>query len=274
MVYLDSAGPTVTIPVSTNAPDPNYRIQVYHWQPIPLPGTPFPGRWVALASTLVNGQAVAVNDGHYTGWFAAWWVVRPHFTDIAGTWAENDIRRMDGLGFVEGYPGPGDGLDRPFGYGRSITRAEFATIAARILGLNPPAHAYTAVSGLSWSDVENILRQHYTDWSDIPGWAAPYVAAMTKAGYVSGMDGRFEGDMPITRIQAGVIVSNILRAVGYTTPADLSRFRDAADLPDWAKSALVSGVLNGNQGLLMPNADITRAEATVVLLRLFRDLGF
>jgi len=182
---------------------------------------------------------------------------------------------MDGLGFVEGYPNPADphSLYRPFGPNRDVSRAEFTTIVARILGLNPPNHAYAILSPLPAAQAQAVLKAHYSD--TVPAWAAPYVAAMTKAGYVDGVDGRFDGNAPVTRIQAGVIVSRLLKATGYATqPANLKQFKVANDIPAWAKSGLISGVLNGTNGKLDPNNPISRAEATVVLLRLFRDLGF
>ncbi len=270
--YQTGAPPEIIIPIATQPPGPDYTIEIYHWQPRPLPGTGFPGRWVALATTWQNGRAVAVNDGDYTGWFAAWWVIKPHFTDIAGSWAVNDIRRLNGLGMVEGYPG--NGLDRPFGPDRPITRTELTVIAARIMGLNPGTHAYAYLQPLSYNQAVAILGKAYADWQTIPVWARTYVAAMTKAGYVHGMNGRFDGDLFMSRIQAGVLVSNILRAVGYTTPARLGRFADAGSIPAWADGRLVKGVLNGTNGLLRPNDTITRAEESAVLLRLFRALGW
>jgi hypothetical protein len=182
---------------------------------------------------------------------------------------------MEGLGFVEGHTNPTDpsSLDRPFGPERDVSRAEFVTIVARILGLNPPNHAYAILSPLPAAEAQALLKTRYAD--TVPAWAAPYVAAMTKAGYVDGIDGMFDGNSPITRIEAGVIVSRLLKATGYVTqPANLNQFKDAANIPAWAKSGVVAGVLNGSNGKLNPDNPISRTEATVVLLRLFRDLGF
>lgn len=71
------------------------------------------------------------------------------------------------------------------------------------------------------------------------------------------------------------MVSNALAKIPGYKPADLSGFRDAADVPEWAKAAVSDGVLGGYpDGSLKPNMHITRAEALTTLLRLLRALGW
>jgi hypothetical protein len=71
------------------------------------------------------------------------------------------------------------------------------------------------------------------------------------------------------------MVSNFLKRLPGYSPADLAGFRDAADVPDWARAAVADGVLSGYpDGTLRPNGEITRAEALAVLLRLLRALGW
>jgi len=270
MTYLRDPASSVGIEVPGRAPAPGYVIQIYHWQSAP-PGSPFPGRWITLATTLRGGRAVAVNEGDYSGWFAAWWVVEPRFTDLDGNWAADAIQRLSGLGLVEGYPAPGGG--QFFAPERPATREEFVTMVGRVLGLVPPS-AGSIAKVPSPEQADGILRDHFADQAGIAGWARPLVAAMTRAGYVRGMEGNFNPDQPVTRIQAGAIVSRALEVAGKTAPAPAGRFRDLSAVPAWAEGAVAGGVLRGNDGLLRPNDPLTRAEASTILLRLVRDLGF
>ena len=70
-----------------------------------------------------------------------------NFTDIAGHWAEEDIRLLAGRGFIKGV---GDDLFAP---AAKITRAEFATLLVRILGLTKetsPETIFTDVTADNW----------------------------------------------------------------------------------------------------------------------------
>jgi hypothetical protein len=110
-----------------------------------------------------------------------------------------------------------------------------------------------AATTLSRVQTQDILEKGYAYWRTIPGWVAPYVAALTGAGYLKGLDGDFNAGRPITRIQAGFLVSEILKSAGYGKPAGLKNFRDAAAVPNWVGSGLVKGVLRGSENLLRPN---------------------
>ena len=61
-----------------------------------------------------------------------------------------------------------------------------------------------------------------------------------------------------------------------SSPADLSSYRDAKDVADWAESAVqwavASGLINGmDDGTLSPSGTATRAQVAVIFLR-FADL--
>lgn len=237
-------------------------------------------KWVALA-TYPNGagSVKAQNDGHYSGWFVVMGCIQPTFTDIPGTWAENYINRMNGLGLIEGYPDPNNptSLIRPAGPDRVIIRCELTTMVARILGLAPgDTHLYPTITFMT--DPENIaiLNAHYADADNIPGWSRPFVAAMTKAGLVSGQGYGFAPNNEMTRIEAAVMISNALKNVpGFNTPADLSVFTDYDQVPSWAIGKVAQGTIGGYpDGTLRPNQPITRAEAQVLLLTLLKGLGW
>ncbi|WP_156896593.1 S-layer homology domain-containing protein [Desulfovirgula thermocuniculi] len=235
-------------------------------------------KWVALASyPQPDGRAVkALNDGGYSGWVAVFAVKQPRFTDVQGHWAEVTINRMNGLALVEGYPNPKDpaSLERPCGPDRDITRAEFVAVLTRALGLLPEGEQklYSVLTHPKPEEKARVL----SGVRGVPEWASDAIAAALLSGLASGRgQGDFAGDEPITRIEAAVMVSNFLKRLPGYEPADLAPFRDAQDVPDWAKAAVGNGVLSGYpDNTLRPNAHITRAEALTVLLRLLRALGW
>ncbi|MGB9887897.1 MAG: S-layer homology domain-containing protein [Moorellales bacterium] len=233
-------------------------------------------KWVALASYPEGGKVRAVNDGGYTGWAAVFAVRQPRFADIQGHWAEPVINRMNGLALAEGYPNPQDpaSLERPVGPDRPITRAEFVAVLTRALGLLPEGEQklYDVMANLSPEEEARVL----SGTKGVPGWCRGAAAAALASGLASGRaPGDFAGDEPITRVEAAVMVSNFLKRLPGYSPADLAAFRDAADVPDWARAAVADGVLGGYpDGTLRPNSQITRAEAFAVLLRLLRALGW
>ncbi|WP_165847819.1 S-layer homology domain-containing protein [Ammonifex thiophilus] len=236
------------------------------------------GKWVALASYPVEGgKAVrALNDGGYSGWVAVFAVRQPKFTDVAGHWAEPVINRANGLALVEGYPNPENpsSLERPCRPDAPVTRAEFVAVLTRALGLLPEGEQklYRVVTRPTPEEKERALA----GMKGVPGWASDAVAAALLSGLASGRaPGDFAGDEAITRAEAAVMVSNFLKKLPDYSPADLSRFKDARDVPEWARAAVAEGVLSGYpDGTLKPGATITRAESLAVLLRLLRALGW
>jgi uncharacterized membrane protein YgcG len=230
-------------------------------------------KWVALASYPAGeGKIRVMNDGGYSGWFAVFGVIKPTFTDVDGHWAEQTANRMNSLGLLEGYPGPDGGLVRPAGLDRQVTRAEFTCVVGRILGLNPGDLMYQQLKPIP-PDKANAVLSRFTD--RVPAWGYNVIAAMVDAGYASGRGGKFDGDAPITRIEAAAMVSRVLAQLPDKPTTDLTKFADAQDVPDWAKDAVKAGVIGGYpDGTLRPNEPISRAEALEVLLRLLRALGW
>ena len=115
-----------------------------------------------------------------------YWSTSNSFSDVtAGSWYNNAISTTANAGWVSGYP---DGSFRPDAY---ITRAEFATIAARFL-----------------SDVYGGADM----FTDISGhWAANYINRAAAAGWINGYaDGTFRPDAYITRAEAVTLINRML----------------------------------------------------------------
>ena len=107
------------------------------------------------------------------------WSTSSGFTDVtAANWYNNAISTTAQAGWIAGYE---DGSFRPNAY---ITRAEFATIAARFLS-------------------EDYAGGHR--FNDIQGhWAAEYIDRAAAAGWIGGYeDGTFRPNAYITRAAGG-----------------------------------------------------------------------
>ena len=251
---------------TTLSNNPGHDARIYYWRPEVE-------KWVALATYPDgDGKVKAINDGGYKGWFVVFGVVQPHFTDVGASWAEQLINRMNGLGLIEGYAVKGSDLRmaRPE---QKVTRAEFTMFITRIMNMNPDN---VLLPNIPDSEVESILSQGYTDGAEISPWVRSAVAKATKAGLVPFEGSSFEPLEPITRIEAGVMVSRALKKFKDFKTIDLTGFKDSIDIPGWAVDEVVENALLGyTDNTLKPNADIARAESLAMLLRLFiKGLGW
>ena len=131
------------------------------------------------------------------------------FSDVKpGDWYNNAVSTMVNAGVITGY---NDGTFRP---NDPITRAEFATIAARFL-----------------SDPYSLQDQFY----DTEGhWAEVYINRAAEVGWINGYnDGSFRPNKAITRAEAVTLVNNVL---GREPHADYM-LDDMITWPDNPKSA-------------------------------------
>ena len=167
-------------------------------------------------------------------------------SDIKGHWAESAITSWQDKGLITGYT---DGTFKP---DNSITRAEFASMVNKALGL-------TEKGDVPFSDVQS------------GSWYYDAISIAVKAGYCSGYeDGTFKPDATITRAEAAVMIA-LAKGLTQNTAA-ASGFADAANIPAWAKGyvgAVVSaGYMSGRpDGTFDATNTITRAEAVSSLDR-------
>ncbi|NLW25089.1 MAG: S-layer homology domain-containing protein [Clostridia bacterium] len=201
----------------------------------------------------------------YTGWFNVYGVIQPLFIDIDEHWAEVTTNRMNGLGIIEGYPG--EGLVRTARLDRNITRAEFISLLFRLLNINPDN---LILETYDYDETHAILEEYFENFAEIPKWVVEVLAASTKAGLVDASEGVFLANEPITRLEAAVMVSKAFKILEQYQPIDLTQFKDAKDIPDWAQASLAEDVIEGYpDSTFRPDNFITRAEALTVLMRLF-----
>ncbi|BBI31924.1 Ig-like domain repeat protein [Cohnella abietis] len=185
------------------------------------------------------------------------------FNDMQQHWAKNDVATLSSKLIVEGTE---NNLFEP---SRQITRAEFAALIIRSLGIQPissPTNTFNDVLSSKWY--------------------SGTIAAITKTGLMQGDEkGNFKPDSPITRKE---MVAIVVRAMGYAgksiklstaaeADAALAGFTDRADL-QWAKvefaSAVKAGLIQGQTATkLEGNAIASRAEAAALIARYLINAG-
>lgn len=180
------------------------------------------------------------------------------FEDLIGHWAKADIELLASKLVVKGKS------DDRFEPEHELTRAEFATLLVRAMGLSEDDTS-------RFSDVQS------TDWF------AGAVNAAAKAGLVDGLEeGTFGPSVNITREQMAVMIIRAMRFAGQqpTTNAEgLSVFTDSQHISDWAKDAVARSVSAGliygkTTTTFSPKEKASRAEATVMLKRMLQALQF
>ena len=196
---------------------------------------------------------VSFKTNHFSKYFAMPGI--KEFDDVEGiTWAEKQIEVLAGKGFING---KSEGVFDPKA---AITRAEFAALLTRLLALSGE------VSSMPFADVPS------------DAWYAEDVAAAFANGVVTGNSATtFDPNGNITRQEMAVMIGRVLSEQGYVAAdtTELTAFTDSNAVAAWAKSGVAMAareeIVNGNpDGSFAPAANASRAEAAVMLYRLFK----
>jgi VCBS repeat-containing protein len=184
------------------------------------------------------------------------------FADVVSHWAKDAINDMGSRMVVTGI---GSGIYEPE---RSITRAEFAAIIARALGL---------AQGMDESAFGDVSL---TDWFN------GYVDTATLYNLITGYDSvSFAPNDTITREQAMTILARAMKLTGLNVSltdsevsALLANYTDAGLVSDYAKAGaaacIKTGVVSGTTAAtISPKDDVTRAEVAVMVQRLLQKSG-
>ncbi|WP_405155831.1 S-layer homology domain-containing protein [Paenibacillus sp. FSL K6-0108] len=172
------------------------------------------------------------------------------FQDAASHWASKDILSAAKIGIINGYP---DGRFRP---DASITRAEFSTILVKAFALR---------SGSGTIELRDIQTS----------WARDSIEILVSNGVINGYsDGTFHADYRITRAEMVAMISKILILQNIQSD-DTATFVDVAP-QHWAKEiielAAKAGIIEGKgENRFEPDANLTRAEALTVIMRMLRE---
>ena len=170
------------------------------------------------------------------------------FWDIENHWAQNEIIDFTNKGYLNGK------LDGGFHPQDAITRAEFVKVINRMFGL-------TSTSGVTFTDVQNGY------------WAKNEIDIAVTNGVAQGDGmGNFEPEKPITRQEAAKMIANYLK-ISDTNHDKILKFPDYNQVANWAinelEAVIERGYIKGDDlGMLSPRANMTRAEAIVMLSRI------
>jgi len=179
------------------------------------------------------------------------------FSDLSGHWAAADIAEMVSKGFVKGIS------TTEFAPQRNITRAEFAAILLRALGI---------------TEETQLMGSFYDVSAD--HWYFGTVNTAAKLGLITGYTPTsFGPEDKITREQIAVMLDRALAYKNKTLDLDaetistkLSTFQDQGLISSWAQESVATAValeiVKGRTTTqFAPNATATRAEAAVMILR-------
>lgn len=177
------------------------------------------------------------------------------FKDMKGHWAKEDVEYMAALDLVSGK------AEGTFAPDDTVTRAEFAVLITRAMGLSTEEYAN------SFFDVVS------------EDWYAGYVQAAKSAGYMNGSDGLFRPNDPISREEIATV---IVAAYNAETNTQLEKggalyFNDIDEIGPWAYDYIVEAVNEGfvaglTEDTFAPKAEATRAQAVVMLRRVYDKL--
>lgn len=213
-----------------------------------------------------KGQASPVPNGKYdeasgqmifrTTHFSQYAVayVQKKFGDLTPfPWAKQAVEVLAAKGVIRGVS------DTAFGPGASIKRADFVKLLVESLGLTADAEG-------NFGDV--MPDRYYYEAVGI----AKTLGIATGAG-----NNQFRPQSAITREEAAVLIDRALRLVQYGLPEGseevLGGFADKQHISSYARNSMIalvkSGLLQGGNGRLNPTSSLTRAEAAVLLYRIY-----
>lgn len=179
------------------------------------------------------------------------------FPDLAAHRSKNAVEALAARAIIDGTDG---GIFAP---DRLMTRAEFAAVVVRALGL--PLRATTVF--------DDVART---------AWYADDVGTAWRYAIVSGVSARaFDPEGFITRQQAAAMLTRAARLGGMDTDVTaqqvsqtLSEFADGAAVAPWAAESLVfcyrSGIYDDSRALVEPERAITRGEIAQAVYNLLR----
>lgn len=181
------------------------------------------------------------------------------FTDVANHWSKEAVNNLGSRMIINGVR---EGIFAP---NQDITRAQFAAIIVRALGLKT-----------------DDLTSHYADVTT-DAWYASYINAASEYKLIQGYsNGHFGPNDKITRQQAMTILARALLLTDIDTTISeqeaatiLAAFIDEGQIAEYAKSpiavAVKTGLVTGKANkTIAPTANISRAEVAVIIERFLK----
>lgn len=172
--------------------------------------------------------------------------IKVSFSDVKGHWAENEIISLAEKGIIKGVS------ENSFQPERSITRAEFAALIVRILGLSDGERAKEFI------DV------------DSDAWYANDIYIASNAGLINGSNGYLRPNDKISREEAAVIISRIFENKDAVSEAQFADFNECSE---WAKDSInfvvQDGIMKGvDENSFSPKTYVSRAQSATMIWRI------
>ncbi|MGW8959746.1 S8 family serine peptidase [Paenibacillus sp. NPDC055715] len=197
-----------------------------------------------------GSTVVKVNRPGFSTYAAA---TRPvSFGDISSSYAQSEIQSLANKLLINGT------TDTAFSPKKNVTRAEFAALVTRALGLTPGTAA---------------------PFGDIPAgsWYSGDVAAAYETGLITGRSGdKFDPNANISRQEIAVVLSKAVDLLQIKASVDgpaHTPYHDASSFAGYAKDSIdkvsAAGIINGEtikgSSYFQPNAPTTREASAKVL---------
>lgn len=179
------------------------------------------------------------------------------YTDMQGSSAELAAYALGEAGVMSGTP---LGTQHYFYPEKTVSRLDFLVMAMHAAGIE---------------DLPTCYDTGFADDADIPESLKGYVATAYAMKYISGSlaggELRFLPNEMITKAEAAVILSGILKlSDAPVTPT----FADGSEIPVWASDAIYSlnaaGILTPQNGYISANEPLTREQTALMLWEMMR----
>jgi|LSQX01.2.fsa_nt_gb hypothetical protein len=167
-------------------------------------------------------------------------------------WSTSALKAAINNGLINGFQENNNIYIKP---NDSITRAQIATIVNRAFGANE-------IATLSGNNDMSPSAWYYKD-----------MQKAVKMGTMK-LDAKMRPNDNITRQEAFTILGRALK-MEDGSKSDLAKFSDASQISDWAAPAMgamvKAGYIKGDNNLLNPKANMTRAQFAVVMNNAIKD---
>lgn len=212
------------------------------------------GKGISIPSGRYDSKTgmVTFTTTHFGKYAVAY--VNTTFSDITGMkWAKNEIEVLASKGIINGISG------NKFSPNSNVTRADFIVYLVKALNLDVKVDS-------NFSDVEK--SRYYYEAAGIA----------KKLGIIIGTGkNTFDPDKPISRQDMMVITARALSIAKNETingsSKDLSGYKDASSVASYAVDSVAAlvkkDIIRGSNGNINPKGSVTRAQAAVVIYRLY-----
>lgn len=178
----------------------------------------------------------------------------PEFTDIGGVkWAKQAITDLAKAGVINGISAT------EFAPYDNIKRCDYVSLIVRMLG------------------IESVTEDNFSDVTEDKYYYRE-IGAAKASGLTNGVgDNKFRPEDYINRESMFVLIYRILQTRGVEMKeADatvLEKFKDFGEVSSYAKEAIAvlceNGIVSGSDGMVMPSKQATRAEAAVLIHKIY-----